>query len=78
EPLWPPEDFEGLAQLGSTSGIPIATGENACTVYQFRRMLEIGAAMFIQPSVTKVGGISEWRKIAALAEAYNVTIAPHS
>jgi len=78
EPLWPPEDFEGLAQLGSVSGIPIATGENACTVYQFRRMLEAGAATFIQPSVTKAGGISEWRKIAALAEAYNVTIAPHS
>lgn len=78
EPLWPPEDFEGLAQLGSASGIPIATGENACTVFQFRRMLEMGAATFIQPSVTKVGGISEWRKIAALAEAYNVTIAPHS
>jgi len=78
EPLWPPEDFEGLAQLGNVSGIPIATGENACTVYQFRRLLEAGAATFIQPSVTKVGGVSEWRKIAALAEAYNVTIAPHS
>jgi L-alanine-DL-glutamate epimerase-like enolase superfamily enzyme len=78
EPLWPPEDFEALAQLSSVSGMPIATGENACTVYQFRRLLEAGAATFIQPSVTKVGGVSEWRKIAALAEAYNVTIAPHS
>ena len=78
EPLWPPEDFEGLAQLGNASGIPIATGENACTAHQFRRLLEVGAATFIQPSVTKVGGVSEWRKIAALAEAYNVTIAPHS
>ena len=78
EPLWPPEDFEGLAHLASASGIPIATGENACTVYQFRRMLDVSAATFIQPSVTKVGGISEWRKIASLAEAYNVTIAPHS
>ena len=78
EPLWPPEDFDALARLGQLSGMPLATGENACTVYQFRQMLEAGAAMFIQPSVTKVGGISEWRKIAALAESYNVTLAPHS
>jgi D-galactarolactone cycloisomerase len=78
EPLWPPEDFEGLARLGQLIGTPVATGENACTVYQFRHMLEAGAATFIQPSVTKVGGISEWRKIAALAESYNVTLAPHS
>ena len=78
EPLWPPEDFDGLARLGHLSGTPIATGENACTVYQFRQMLEAGAATFIQPSVTKVGGITEWQKIAALAETYNVSIAPHS
>lgn len=78
EPLWPPEDFEGLARLGAASGVAIATGENACTVYQFRQMLEAGAATYIQPSVIKVGGISEWRKIAALAEAHNVTIMPHS
>lgn len=55
EPLWPPEAFEGLARLGYLSGIPIATGENTCTVYQFRYMLDAGAATFIQPSVTKVG-----------------------
>ena len=78
EPLWPPEDFKGLARIGSIGGIPIACGENACTVYQFDQILEAGAAAFIQPSVTKVGGITEWKKIAALAETYNVSIAPHS
>lgn len=78
EPLWPPEDFTGLARLGRISGIPIATGENACTVHQFRQILDAGAATYIQPSVVKAGGISEWRKIAALAETFNVTIAPHS
>ncbi|MFQ5828846.1 MAG: mandelate racemase/muconate lactonizing enzyme family protein [Candidatus Methylomirabilia bacterium] len=78
EPLWPPEDFKGLARLAELSGVPVATGENACTVYQFQAMLEARAASYIQPSVIKVGGISEWRKIAALAETYNVTIAPHS
>jgi L-alanine-DL-glutamate epimerase-like enolase superfamily enzyme len=78
EPIWPPEDFESLARLGSNGGIPIGCGENACTVYQFHQMLKARAASYIQPSVIKAGGISEWRKIAALAEAYNVEIAPHS
>jgi L-alanine-DL-glutamate epimerase-like enolase superfamily enzyme len=78
EPLWPPEDFAGLAELGRISGMPIATGENACTAHQFHQILDARAATYIQPSVVKVGGISEWRKIAALAEARNVTIAPHS
>jgi len=78
EPLWPPEDFAGLARVEKSGGIPIGSGENACTVYQFHQMLETGAASYIQPSVIKVGGISEWRKIAALAEIYNVSVAPHS
>jgi len=78
EPIWPPEDFKNLAQLGRLSGIPLAIGENACTAYQFREILDAGAATYIQPSVIKVGGVTEWRKIAALAEVYNVTVAPHS
>jgi L-alanine-DL-glutamate epimerase-like enolase superfamily enzyme len=78
EPLWPPEDFAGLARVKTSGGIPIGSGENACTVYQFHQMLASGAAAYIQPSVVKVGGISEWRKIAGLAESYNVSIAPHS
>jgi len=78
EPIWPPEDFRSLARLRELSGIPTASGENACTVFQFREMMEAGAAAYIQPSVVKVGGVSEWRKIATLAEPYNVRIAPHS
>ena len=78
EPIWPPEDFRSLARLGSRSPMPIAAGENACTAYQFKAMLEAEAATYIQPSVTKVGGITEWRRIAALAETYNVRVAPHS
>jgi D-galactarolactone cycloisomerase len=78
EPIWPPEDFRSLARLGDLSPIPIAAGENACTSYQFKAMLEARAATYIQPSVIKVGGISDWRKIAAFAEAYNVQVAPHS
>jgi len=41
-------------------------------------MLDAEAATYMQPSVIKVGGITEWRKVAALAEVYNVRVAPHS
>lgn len=78
EPIWPPEDFRSLARLAQVSGLPLASGENACTAFQFKAMLDAEAATFIQPSVIKVGGITEWRKISALAEVYNVRIAPHS
>jgi L-alanine-DL-glutamate epimerase-like enolase superfamily enzyme len=78
EPIFPPEDFRSLARLAQLSGVAIASGENACTAFQFREMLEAGAATFIQPSVIKVGGINEWRKVAILAEMYNAKINPHS
>ncbi|HJN21350.1 MAG: mandelate racemase/muconate lactonizing enzyme family protein [Alphaproteobacteria bacterium] len=78
EPIWPPENFDGLAALRAESGIRIAAGENACTAWQFQAMFEAGAVDFAQPSVTKVGGISEFLKVVTLAEIANVTVAPHS
>ena len=78
EPIWPPEDYQSLAQLRRDTGVPIALGENACTVYQFKNLLDAGAGDFIMPSVAKVGGISEWLKVAALSQVYNVNLAPHS
>jgi D-galactarolactone cycloisomerase len=78
EPIWPPEDYDGLSELRKNSGIPVAIGETACTSFQFREILEKSAATYVQPSVVKVGGITEWRRVAALAESYNTAIAPHS
>jgi L-alanine-DL-glutamate epimerase-like enolase superfamily enzyme len=78
EPIFPPEDFAALALLQAQSGIPIAAGENACTAFEFKRMFDARAVTYAQPSVTKVGGISEFRKIAALAETAAVTLVPHS
>ena len=78
EPVWPPEDFAGLAEVMRSTGVPLASGENACTAHQFKLMLDAGAVAFVQPSVTKVGGIGEFLKVATLAEAYNVGLAPHS
>jgi L-alanine-DL-glutamate epimerase-like enolase superfamily enzyme len=78
EPVWPPEDYAGLARVAAATETPIASGENESTLFGFRALLEHGAADVLQPSITKVGGISEFKKIAALAQAANRPIAPHS
>ena len=78
EPGWPPEDYAGLSRVRAALSIPIATGENDATVFGFRAILDAGAADVVQPSVTKVGGLLEMKKIAALAAAANVTLVPHS
>jgi L-alanine-DL-glutamate epimerase-like enolase superfamily enzyme len=78
EPVWPPEDFATLAEVRSKGGLGVAAGENACTSYQFRQMMQAGAVSYAQPSVTKVGGITEYLKVAALADEFGVRLMPHS
>src|SRR5258707_5529998 len=78
EPVWPPEDFATLAKLRSEGGIDIAAGENACTVHQFRQMMTADAVSYAQPSVTKVGGVTEYLEVAALADEMGIRLAPHS
>lgn len=78
EPIYPPEDFAALAALRRETGVPLAAGENACTAFQFRDMIASGGIDFLQPSVTKVGGISEMLKIVTLAETQGATLMPHS
>jgi D-galactarolactone cycloisomerase len=75
EPLWPPEDYAGLAQL-RTTGMTIAAGENAAAS-DFPLMFALGALDVVQPSVTKVGGVSAMRRIIALAEKSGVRVVPH-
>jgi len=78
EPLFPPEDYTSLARLQRDVGIPLAAGENACTVFDFQKMIAADAVTYLQPSVTKVGGISEFRKVLALAQAHGQAVAPHT
>jgi len=78
EPVFPPEDFAGLREVGAACGLPIASGENLCFATQFETMLAARAVQIAQPSVTKVGGVTEFLKVLALAEAHNVRVAPHS
>ena len=78
EPLWPPENFDGLADLRRTSGVPIAAGENIYTLLDFERLLIAGAVDFVQPSVAKMGGITEMHKVFPLAAIHNIAVMPHS
>jgi len=72
-----PENNEALLELARVSAIPIATGERMYTRWGFKQLLQSGAADIIQPDLSHVGGIWEARKLAAMAEAYDVAVAPH-
>jgi L-alanine-DL-glutamate epimerase-like enolase superfamily enzyme len=78
EPVFPPEDGAGLHAVGKACGIPIAAGENCCFATQFAALFDARAVQVAQPSVTKVGGITEFRRVAALADERKVRLAPHS
>src|SRR4029077_12691428 len=78
EPIFPPEDFQAIAKLRAGTGVAMAAGENNCTAFQFRDMLAANAVDYAQPSVTKVGGVTEFLKVATLADAAGVTLMPHS
>jgi len=73
-----PDDIHGYAELKSYARIPIAGGEHEFTLYGFRDLLEARALDYIQFDTNRVGGISQARKIAALAEAYSVPVIPHA
>jgi D-galactarolactone cycloisomerase len=77
EPLWPPEDYAGLARVRAEGAMPISCGENAAGLFDVKAMLDMNAVDIVQPSVAKIGGITEVLKIAALAEAMGVRLVPH-
>lgn len=78
EPIWPPENFAGLAALRRSTDIPIAAGENVSTLLEFERLMAEGAVDIIQPSPAKMGGLTEMAKVAALAACHNVTLMVHA
>jgi D-galactarolactone cycloisomerase len=77
EPVWPPEDTAGLTSL-RRYGIPLSAGENTAGLFGFRALIEAGAIDVAQPSVTKVGGVGEMKRVIALAQAHGVEVVPHS
>ena len=76
EPIQRENSF-AFGPLAAKSPVPIATGEGLLSRHEFRPLLEVNGASIIQPDVVKCGGITEMRKIANLAEVYNVEVAPH-
>ncbi len=77
EPCWP-ETMDDIALIQRSVRTPIATGERMVGLAAFRDLLEKRAASVIQPDLTHCGGFTEARRIAALAEAYRVAMAPHN
>ncbi len=73
-----PDDIHGYSELKSYGRIPIAGGEHEFTAYGFRDLLEARALDYIQFDTNRVGGITQARKIAAMAETYSVPVIPHA
>ena len=71
------ESMEEFKEIASCTSTPIATGERLFSKYDFKRLLNAGGVSIIQPDLSHAGGITECRKIAAMAEAYDVALAPH-
>lgn len=82
DPLWfeepvPPDMPEVMAQVARGTSIPVATGERLTTKWEFARVIEHRAAAILQPNLGRSGGLLETKKIAAMAEAYHIQVAPH-
>ncbi len=74
----PPENVEAMAEVARQQPCPVATGERLTTRFQFRPLLEQRACAVVQADVGHCGGLSEIKRIAAMAETYYVAVAPHN
>ena len=72
-----PEDIEGMAMLSKSLKIPIAAGERLITSYDFTQLFKLNSVSIAQPDLINTGGIIELLKIGAMAEANNISMAPH-
>ncbi len=72
-----PDDYEGHARLAAQTSIPIATGENEYTRYGFRDLIARGGVAILNADAQVLGGVTEFMKVAALAQAHDLDIAPH-
>ncbi|MCP4754199.1 MAG: mandelate racemase/muconate lactonizing enzyme family protein [Proteobacteria bacterium] len=82
DPLWleepcPPENYKEMGKIARSTSIPIATGERLVTLYEFQNLFDAGACAIAQPDLGSCGGITACKKIATLAEANYVLMAPH-
>lgn len=77
EPLWPPEDLDGLRQLRDRTGVSTAVGENAGSLHDLLAIAWTGAADWVQPSALKCGGVTALQRVAAACRDSGVRLSPH-
>ena len=82
EPLWLeepiiPDDVAGQARVVREGGLPVASGENLRTLWEFRHLIAVGGVTYPEPDVTNCGGVTAFMKIAHLAEAFNLPVTSH-
>lgn len=78
EPIFPPEDIESIQRLTSRNGVKIALGENVNNVNEFKRYIDNGSIDVIQPSVTKIGGVSPIIELMHyVADKPHINVLPH-
>ncbi|MEM8822409.1 MAG: mandelate racemase/muconate lactonizing enzyme family protein [Pseudomonadota bacterium] len=82
DPLWfeepvPPDDPYAMAEVAQAVPIPVAGGERLCGLSEFANLLRLGGASILQPALGRLGGLSEGRKLAALAQGFGAQLAPH-
>ncbi|BAT58060.1 D-galactonate dehydratase [Variibacter gotjawalensis] len=78
EEPFPAHDYRSYAAGASLGNVPLAAGENHYTRFEFTRLIEEGAVGFVQPDLSKTGGLTESMRIAAMASAYKLSFNPHT
>ena len=78
EEPFPPQDRRAYAAASKLGRVPLAAGENHFTRYEFATLLEDGCVQFVQPDLSKTGGVTEAMRIAAMASAQKLTVNPHT
>lgn len=78
EPVHPMRDHAAIARVGAALECDLAGGENEYTLDDFDRLLSMGALTYLQPEITKIGGMTAAKRVGALAERYDVALCPHN
>ena len=78
EEPFPPQDRRAYQVAATLGRVPLAAGENHYTRYEFATLLEDGHVQFVQPDLSKTGGVTEAMRIAAMASAHKLTVNPHT
>ncbi len=78
EPVRPMRDHRALTRINNAIDCDLAAGENEHSLDEFDRLLRTGAITYLQPEITKIGGLTPARRVSALAELYNAALSPHN